>query len=56
MDVKIRHCWKDILNDEFAKDYFIRLVNFVKKNIGQLRFTRLGNSYSMPLTIVASMM
>jgi uracil-DNA glycosylase len=31
MDVQIRHCWKDILNDEFAKDYFIRLVNFVKK-------------------------
>jgi uracil-DNA glycosylase len=30
MDVKIKQCWKDILNDEFEKEYFINLTNFVK--------------------------
>jgi uracil-DNA glycosylase len=30
MDVQIKLCWKEILRDEFSKDYFIRLVNFVK--------------------------
>jgi uracil-DNA glycosylase len=30
MDVKIKQCWKDILNNEFEKEYFINLANFVK--------------------------
>ncbi len=31
MDVKIESSWKEILNEEFEKDYFINLVNFVKE-------------------------
>ncbi len=30
MDVKIDASWKNILKDEFEKDYFIQLVNFIK--------------------------
>lgn len=30
MDVNISKSWKSILNDEFEKDYFQNLVNFVK--------------------------
>ncbi len=30
MDVKIDVSWKNVLKDEFEKDYFIQLVNFVK--------------------------
>lgn len=30
MDVKIAEGWKNILADEFAKDYFVNLVSFVK--------------------------
>lgn len=30
MDVKIDASWKNVLKDEFEKDYFIQLVNFVK--------------------------
>ena len=31
MDVKIESSWKESLNQEFEKDYFINLVNFVKE-------------------------
>jgi uracil-DNA glycosylase len=31
MDVKIEKSWKELLKDEFHKDYFISLVEFVKK-------------------------
>ena len=31
MDVKIEQSWKDALKDEFEKDYFINLTNFIKK-------------------------
>lgn len=30
MDVKIEPSWKNLLNQEFAKPYFIQLVNFIK--------------------------
>lgn len=30
MDVKIDASWKNVLKDEFEKDYFIQLVDFVK--------------------------
>jgi uracil-DNA glycosylase len=30
MEVKIEQTWKDILKDEFEKDYFIKLVDFIK--------------------------
>ncbi len=30
MDVKIAECWKKLLEDEFAKEYFINLVSFVR--------------------------
>lgn len=30
MDVKIESSWKKILSDEFDKDYFIKLIQFVK--------------------------
>ena len=31
MDVKIEQSWKELLKDEFEKDYFKNLVQFVKK-------------------------
>ncbi len=31
MDVKIEQSWKDQLKDEFEKDYFVRLTNFVRE-------------------------
>lgn len=31
MDVKIEQSWKEALKDEFEKDYFINLTNFIKK-------------------------
>lgn len=31
MDVKIEQSWKDQLKDEFEKDYFIKLTNFVRE-------------------------
>lgn len=31
MDVKIEQSWKEQLKDEFEKDYFVRLTNFVKE-------------------------
>lgn len=31
MNVRIAEDWKEILKDEFEKDYFARLVNFVKE-------------------------
>ncbi|MCU0363456.1 MAG: uracil-DNA glycosylase [Bacteroidales bacterium] len=30
MDVKMEAGWKDVLNEEFSKDYFIRLAAFVR--------------------------
>jgi len=35
MDVKIHPSWKEILKDEFTKDYFIRLVTFLKAEKAQ---------------------
>ncbi|MEK7068214.1 MAG: uracil-DNA glycosylase [Patescibacteria group bacterium] len=31
MEVKIEQSWKDVLQDEFDKEYFVRLAEFVKK-------------------------
>lgn len=31
MDVNIEESWKDVLKDEFEKEYFKELVNFVKQ-------------------------
>ena len=31
MDVKIEESWKQELSDEWSKDYFVRLTNFVRK-------------------------
>jgi len=31
MNIKIEASWKDKLNDEFQKDYFLKLVEFVKQ-------------------------
>lgn len=31
MDVKIEQSWKDVLTDEFNKDYFIQLTDFVRR-------------------------
>lgn len=31
MDVKIEEGWKEVLKEEFQKDYFIRLTNFVRE-------------------------
>jgi len=30
MDVKIEQSWKDQLKDEFEKDYFVKLTDFVR--------------------------
>ena len=30
MDVKIEESWKKELHDEWSKDYFVRLTNFVR--------------------------
>lgn len=35
MDVKIHPSWKQVLKDEFSKDYFIRLVTFLKAERAQ---------------------
>lgn len=35
MDVKIHPSWKEVLKDEFAKDYFIRLATFLKAEKAQ---------------------
>lgn len=34
MDVKIETAWKEQLKDEFSKDYFIKLTNFVRQEYG----------------------
>lgn len=31
MDIKLGSTWKDVLKDEFNKDYFIQLIDFVEK-------------------------
>ena len=31
MDVKIEQGWKEVLKEEFQKDYFVRLTNFVRE-------------------------
>ena len=31
MDVKIENSWKSVLHDEFDKDYFVRLTEFVRE-------------------------
>lgn len=31
MDIKIERSWKKLLNNEFEKEYFINLVNFIKQ-------------------------
>ena len=30
MNVKIEESWKDALNSEFEKDYFVKLTDFVR--------------------------
>ena len=30
MDVKIEESWKEVLKDEFTKDYFLQIVTFIK--------------------------
>ena len=30
MNVKIEQSWKDVLNNEFEKDYFKKLTDFVR--------------------------
>lgn len=35
MDVKIENSWRNILAEEFAKDYFVNLANFVKQEYQQ---------------------
>lgn len=30
MDVKIEESWKEVLKDEFTKDYFFQIVTFIK--------------------------
>jgi len=35
MDVKIHPSWKEVLKDEYSKDYFIRLVTFLKAEKAQ---------------------
>ena len=43
MEVKIETSWKKLLEDEFGKDYFEELVEFVKMSIKtQLFIHRLG--------------
>lgn len=37
MDVKIEESWKKVLKDEFEKDYFIRLTDFVRREYAQYR-------------------
>lgn len=34
MEVKIDDSWKNLLKDEFEKDYFLKLADFVKKEYG----------------------
>ena len=31
MDVKIENSWKAVLSEEFEKDYFVRLTEFVRE-------------------------
>lgn len=33
MDVKIESSWKEVLKDEFSKEYFIKLTNFIKEEM-----------------------
>jgi len=33
MEVKIENSWKEVLKDEFQKDYFIRLTEFIRTDI-----------------------
>ncbi|MDO4779426.1 MAG: uracil-DNA glycosylase [Bacteroides sp.] len=37
MDVRIEESWKKVLKDEFEKDYFIRLTDFVRREYAQYR-------------------
>jgi uracil-DNA glycosylase len=30
MDVKIEHTWKEVLKDQFTKDYFLQIATFIK--------------------------
>lgn len=43
MDVKIEHSWKIKLQDEFNKDYFSKLADFVKNEYGKTRVYPPGN-------------
>jgi uracil-DNA glycosylase len=40
MDVKIEHTWKEVLEDQFTKDYFLQIVTFIKteKAAGKIIF------------------
>lgn len=37
MNIKISPSWKEVLKDEFEKDYFIHLVEFIKSEITRYR-------------------
>ena len=40
MDVKIEHTWKEVLKDQFTKDYFLQVATFIKteKAAGKIIF------------------
>ena len=33
--------WKDLLSDEFQKDYFLKLKEFLEKNVGNIEVSLL---------------
>src|SRR6478672_5284678 len=33
MDVKMEDSWKEVLKDEFTKDYFLQIVTFIKTEL-----------------------
>ena len=35
MDVKIEESWKEVLKDEFTKDYFLQIATFIKTEKGE---------------------
>lgn len=43
MDVKIEQSWKNELQEEFSKDYFLNLTEFVRKEYASTRIFPPGN-------------
>ena len=54
MDVKIDETWKSKLNEEFNKEYFIRLAEFIREEYRVIQSIRLHHSYSMHSICVLS--